>query len=218
MSRSLVFLLLLFSFSSCELLEPIITVSSDAYSTVSTDKYSSAIIYLNPKASDEDLSKLPYYKKIKQALISQGFMVTSRPEDADLFLNFDVGINSPTVHTEQGVNTTKGGSSLEVVQQEDGSHKVVDVPQPDKHEPYFNQSFKYEKVLSLKLRERNTNKLIWQVNSSINNSEKSYAPFANMLVYDAMKSFLKDSPKHPSKTQYSGPDRNRIEYLLSDKN
>ncbi len=200
------------------LLDPIIIVSSDAYSTVSMNNYQSAIVYINDQASENDLSKLPYYKSLRQALISKGYMVVKEKTDADLILNFDVAVTNPTVHTRQGVDVKRGGSTTETKVKSDGTHETVTVVKPDVHKPYFSQSYTYEKTLTLKLIENKSQRLVWQATSTIDNEEKTYAPYTNALVYDAMKNFLKDSQKHPTLSEYSNTERARIKNLLSDLN
>lgn len=218
MSRSLVVILILcLTVSSC-LFDPIITVSSDAYSTVSMDKYQSAIVFINSETSENDLSKLPYYNSLRQALISKGYMVVKEKTDADLILNFDVAVTNPTAHTNQGVNVTRGGSTTETKVKSDGTHETVTVVKPDVHRPYFSQSYTYEKTLTIKLRENMSQKLVWQATSTIDNEHKTYAPYTNALVYDAMKNFLKNSKMHPTLSQYSSTERSRIKNLLGDMN
>ena len=216
MSRSFITLLLILSVSSCTLLEPIITVSSDAYTTEAADKYEFAFIYIDPGVLENDLSKRPYYDALKNAVVRKGHRVVNSPENAELILSFDVTVVNPTVHTDQSISTTRGSTSTETRVNPDGTHETVIVKEPDIHEPTFSQSYTYDKVLTIKLKEVKNEKLIWQATSTIDNRDKTYAPYATTLVYDGMKYFLRDSQEHPVYNQYGTSERDRMKAFLSE--
>ena len=194
-----------------------ITVSSDAYTTVRSDKYQSASIYLDSKSSDDDLSKLSYHDKLRQALIRKGHELVSHDSIADLIISFDISVSQPTVHTSQGVDVKKGGTSTETIVNHKGKIETVAVTTPDTYKPTYSEYFTYEKKLILKLREKDSQKLVWQATSIIENGDKSYAPYASALVYTAMENFLKDSKKHPHYSRYGASQRNKIEAADNEK-
>gem|GEM_PF-5214736 len=205
MMRSLTaFLLLLVSLQSCLFLyyEDKLTVSSDAYNIRRIDNFESNLIFIDPGQSIEDLSLLPFMEKLEITLKERGITVVKEKQQADLVLEFSAFLGDVRSRTELGTRSAPAGYKNQTVINEDGNEETVRVWQGNQDESFYYQSNTYEKVLSLKLRDKKEQQVIWQSTSIIDNHEKTYAPYSDVLVYSAMDHFMSESPEHPVKSEY----------------
>lgn len=202
MSRSFTLLLLLMAFtSSCTFPLYKLTVSSDAYAVAGSYKFDSHKIFLNPDVSKNDLSKLPYYQKIKTGLMRQGVELVNSLEESDLILFFDVTVRQPLTLTHSGTTEGSPTKSSTTKTNPDGTSETVEVVAPGQSYSYSDDYHTYSKVLTLKLYTKSANELIWQSENIVNDEVDSYGPYASSLVYTALRNFLRNTPDHPELTR-----------------
>jgi hypothetical protein len=219
MSRSFTLLLLLMCLvSSCALPFYKLTVSSDAYVASGSDKFGSHRVFLVPDVSEQDLSKLPYYQKIDLGLSRRDVDMVSSIEKSDLVLFFDVEVQSPVRRTDYSLGKTSGTTSTVTETDSEGKSKTIEIETDGEWKSYPYDYVTYRKVLTLKLYTRNTDKLVWQSTTVIDDKIDTYAPYVNSLVYTALSNFMRNTPIHPELTQIGGRKKQYIDDLLGESN
>ncbi len=144
----------------------------------------------------------------------QGFILAEERDKARFVMEFDVFVGDTKSHSQRGIRSAPAGYENQAVINEDGDVETVRVWQGNRPESYTYESFTYEKTLALKVRDQESKKAIWQTLASIDNEQKTYAPFADILVYAAMSHFMRESPNHPTKTDYNKSDQDMIKASL----
>lgn len=189
-------------------------VTSDAYGIPNVNSAKINNIYVENDFLDIDLSLRPYVQKIKMRLIDLGYTTTSNKSDSDFILHFNVlseGITKVIDDWEYEPSNVKTITKKD----SEGKEEKITVKRDSRFISNYVEKTFYKKKLIMTLRQRNSDRLIWQSLTFITDENEFHADYTNYLVYDAMRNFLLSTERHPQDSYYNKRHRNRINEIFS---
>ena len=188
-------------------------VHTNAYTLVSPDKQQISNIYVDKSSLNGDLSNLPFIRNLRLRLHDLGYSVTKDFKAASYILKLDTKMMGPiitTVETAEWITTPERTVEIEG---EGGRKKEITIEGESELLPVFTQSEHWRKEIKLKLYNVNTNELIWQGESWIDDSEPNQK-HTRLLTYNVLRNFLRNSERYPAVQIYSRRDLKRIDELF----
>ena len=177
-------------------------ISVDSYSIGNVNSQKITKIFVHNSKHNLDLSLLAYKKKILLRLLDMGFTITDSRQNANFILSYDIFIK-PIIKLENSSTYHSGSTSTITKTNEAGKKEEFEVEQSGTYLPVTEQTQIFKKTLSLKLHQKDGNRLIWQGESVIEDQNAKHAHHSNYLVYCAMSHFLKETNNHPQDGYYS---------------
>lgn len=213
MARFIYFLSIFFVFhfqASAQLFYKL-KITSDAYGIENLDKSKISQIYVNDRAAKNNLSLMPYVKKLRLRLHKLGYSVTMDESKAKFILNWMVEVNGPIITVNQ--STTQAPSQTQTVtfKNNEGKEERAEVTIPGEFIQEYSELHTYDKTLSIELRLIESDRLIWQGEATIADKQKTHANYASYLVFDATYAFLNSTRNHPQESFYTRRQLRRVE-------
>lgn len=192
-----------------------LTLETDAYGIGNIDRSKITQIYVDETGLNENLALLPYIQKIRLRLYDLGFSISRTKFSAKFILKFDVFTSEPIIKARESSYTLRGEEQTIERKNSEGKTETITIKGEDRSIPIIEEDIYFEKVMRMKLYQRNNNRLIWQAESLIENKIDSHANYAHLLVYEPLRYFLKTTPTHPVKNAYGRRHRRIIAEMFS---
>jgi len=189
-------------------------VTSDAYGIPNINSSKINNIYVENDFLEMDLSLRPYLQKIKMRLIDMGYTTASNKSKSDFVLHFNVFSEGITEVIDDWDYEPSDVKTITKTNSE-GKEEKITVKRDSRFISNYVEKTFYKKKLIMTLRQRNSDRLIWQSLTFIIDENEFHADYANYLVYDAMRNFLLSTEQHPQEAYYANRHRKRIHELFS---
>lgn len=213
MRAILTLLLFLYTFHAQSQLFRTYRVQSDAYSLVLPNNRAITNIYVDKSSLNQDLSNLPYVQNLRLRLFDLGYSVTKDIKKANYIIRFNADIIGPIITRRETTESITTADRTVEVEGNNGSKKEITIEGQSTTIPVVQESRMWRKRLEIKLINIQTNELIWQGESWLDEQEPN-VKYPKLLIYDALRHFLRNTQQHPILNTYSGRNLRKIRELF----
>lgn len=213
MRALLTLLLFCYSFNSQGQLFRTYRVQSDAYSLTSPNSRVITNIYVDKSSLNKDLSNLPYVQNLRLRLFDLGYSITKDIRQANYIIKFNADIIGPIITRRETTESITTADRTIEIEGNNGSKKEITIEGQSTTIPLIQESRMWRKRLEIKLINVQTNELIWQGESWLDSHEPNLK-YPKLLIYDALRHFLRNTQKHPILNTYSGRNLRKIRELF----
>ena len=176
---------------------------TDAYGIGEIDRSKITQIYVDETGVHENLALLPYIQKLRLRLYDLGYSVTKEENTANFILRFEVETSEPIIKVVGSSYTIRGETRTIEKEGEGGKRETFTYTESDRSVPTTEEVVVYRKTMRIKLYQLKTKRLIWQVETYVEDRKTSAGNMAYMFVYEPLRYFLKTTPAHPTANFYN---------------
>ncbi|GHE58139.1 hypothetical protein [Roseivirga thermotolerans] len=192
-----------------------LSVSTDTYSIGNINRSKITQIYVDESGLNENLELLPYLQKVRLRLYDLGYSISRTEESANFTLRLEVFVSAPILRQTEDSYTIRGESQTIEKKTAEGKKEAITIRGSDRSVPVIREEIYFQKVIRMKLYQLNNNRLIWQAESIIADETDKHGNYADILVYEPLRYFLKTTPAHPVRNAYTRRHRRIIAELFT---